>query len=728
MRIDRIELYNISSYSGAHTLDFTVKGARNIILIGGQNGTGKTSLFTAIKLALYGPLCFRFQSKNNQYTARVKELISHDAFAQEKVRAYIEIGIELPRDGVMVQYTIRRAWAYEDQKLSEQDFVWENGKLLEDQELDFFQNYLYHVIPPNIFDFFFFDGEEIAGFFSSPSYRSYLKEAVLTLDHYDTFDLIQKFCRRYAVGEDEQVRAQQQREEYEAVCNELDQADTVRQERALRIGELEARWQQCIQERMDLESKFQKKGGILQGEQDILSKQLAVLERRRDQINLSLKSFVEEMDALVLTAPVAGRLRKQLALEQKMQQYRVVAAQLSPARMQDALSGLLPEFGVERGEEFIQSLSRVLTDSLKTGIDPEHFTFLHDLSQEQRDMVGEVLTRLERFQREGIVRQIEEKDSLNQKAAGIRKTLESAPSAEELRAYEEKIACLKEAEAQFQASLEAERQQEEEYAGKLERLEGRRKSLRVALVGATRRIDALQYTERINVMMQDMVSALLARKRREIEVETLRLSKEILRKEHFIDLIELDEQFGFALYRQQPYSFEELAALFSNIGADDLAHRIGTRGVSALLGYFQVDSVASLKKIFRREKGQATLYDGKTFALYKRIEFQQLSKGEKQIFILSLYWAIIKASGRDIPFVIDTPFARIDTEHREQIAEKMFPSISGQVIILSTDEEITPPYYSTLRPYIAQEYTLTYNEQAGQTEVSPGYSFGGSNA
>ena len=159
-----------------------------------------------------------------------------------------------------------------------------------------------------------------------------------------------------------------------------------------------------------------------------------------------------------------------------------------------------------------------------------------------------------------------------------------------------------------------------------------------------------------------------------------------------------------------------------------MAHRIGTRGVSALLGYFQVDSVASLKKIFRREKGQATLYDGKTFALYKRIEFQQLSKGEKQIFILSLYWAIIKASGRDIPFVIDTPFARIDTEHREQIAEKMFPSISGQVIILSTDEEITPPYYSTLRPYIAQEYTLTYNEQAGQTEVSPGYSFGGSNA
>ena len=133
-----------------------------------------------------------------------------------------------------------------------------------------------------------------------------------------------------------------------------------------------------------------------------------------------------------------------------------------------------------------------------------------------------------------------------------------------------------------------------------------------------------------------------------------------------------------------------------------------------------------MKKVFKNKGSQSTLYDGKRFDLYKRLEFQQFSKGEKQIFILSLYWAIIKTSGRDIPFIIDTPFARIDTEHREQIAKKFFPNISAQVIILSTDEEITQPYYDVLRPYIAQEYTLSYNEKLGQTEVLRGYSFGGS--
>lgn len=70
-----------------------------------------------------------------------------------------------------------------------------------------------------------------------------------------------------------------------------------------------------------------------------------------------------------------------------------------------------------------------------------------------------------------------------------------------------------------------------------------------------------------------------------------------------------------------------------------------------------------------------------------------MSKGERQIFILALYWAIIEISGQNIPFVIDTPYARIDANHRREISEKFFPNISDQVIILSTDEEINEEYY-----------------------------------
>ena len=92
---------------------------------------------------------------------------------------------------------------------------------------------------------------------------------------------------------------------------------------------------------------------------------------------------------------------------------------------------------------------------------------------------------------------------------------------------------------------------------------------------------------------------------------------------------------------------------------------------------------------------------------------------------MSLYWAIIKSSNADVPFIIDTPYARIDTSHREQISKKYFPSISKQVIVLSTDEEITESYYEAIKPFIGKEYMLNYIESEGRTKVVPGYFFGG---
>lgn len=113
--------------------------------------------------------------------------------------------------------------------------------------------------------------------------------------------------------------------------------------------------------------------------------------------------------------------------------------------------------------------------------------------------------------------------------------------------------------------------------------------------------------------------------------------------------------------------------------------------------------------------------DEEPVSLYKHMELSQLSKGEKQVFILALYWAIIKTSGQSIPFVIDTPFARIDTEHREQIAKLFFPGISKQVIILSTDEEVVGRYQKILEPYTAHKYLLDYSTDKGQTVLTPGY-------
>ena len=50
-----------------------------------------------------------------------------------------------------------------------------------------FEKYINQIIPPDLFDLYFFDGEKIADFFLDDGSKVRLKNAFLTLCGYDTF-------------------------------------------------------------------------------------------------------------------------------------------------------------------------------------------------------------------------------------------------------------------------------------------------------------------------------------------------------------------------------------------------------------------------------------------------------------------------------------------------------------------------------------------------------------
>lgn len=198
---------------------------------------------------------------------------------------------------------------------------------------------------------------------------------------------------------------------------------------------------------------------------------------------------------------------------------------------------------------------------------------------------------------------------------------------------------------------------------------------------------------------------------------------DITHKENFIDLMELDHSFNILIYKKQLYTISELYALAENVGIGGLQERLGNAGMQDLMDWFHITSAKSLRKSMKVYLTTETGADGReqALSLYKNVELSQLSKGEKQVFLLSLYWAIIKSSGQNIPFIIDTPFARIDTEHREQLTKLFFTGISDQVIILSTDEEVVGAYRDMIHSRVAHEYLLSNDEITGYTSVAPGY-------
>lgn len=77
------------------------------------------------------------------------------------------------------------------------------------------------------------------------------------------------------------------------------------------------------------------------------------------------------------------------------------------------------------------------------------------------------------------------------------------------------------------------------------------------------------------------------------------------------------------------------------------------------------DAIAKLKQISGAETMQELLdycnslqKDGVELPI--RIDQASLSNGEKQIFIMALYHSLVQLGRHEIPFIIDTPFARID--------------------------------------------------------------------
>ena len=98
-----------------------------------------------------------------------------------------------------------------------------------------------------------------------------------------------------------------------------------------------------------------------------------------------------------------------------------------------------------------------------------------------------------------------------------------------------------------------------------------------------------------------------------------------------------------------------------------------------------------------------------------------LSAGEKQIYAIAMLWALARASGRPLPMIIDTPLARLDSEHRAKLVERYFPRASHQVILLSTDTEINEQLLKALKPSISHSFRLDFDQVDGRTDVLPGY-------
>lgn len=110
---------------------------------------------------------------------------------------------------------------------------------------------------------------------------------------------------------------------------------------------------------------------------------------------------------------------------------------------------------------------------------------------------------------------------------------------------------------------------------------------------------------------------------------------------------------------------------------------------------------------------RVSIKDGKS----RELPMERLSAGERQLLAISVLSALIKERKGRFPVVVDTPLARLDQQHRSALIRHFFATVSHQVVVLSTDQEVEGLAYDTLKPYTSAEYALNFDDMAGQTTI-----------
>ena len=692
MKINNIILHNFGSYEGTTNFDTRPCDGRNIVLIGGKNGAGKTTLFTAMRLCLYGYKSMGYKNPNSFYNRAVVKLVNNTAKITKPATAFVTMCVELNNGQGMDSFLLTRKWEL-NESLIETVSVLKNGADLSEDEIADFEKYVVSLIPPELFNLYFFDGVKIANFFMDEGSNTRIKEAFLTLCGYDTFDIMRKNFKRIRAGIPTSAPAL---DEYIVAKDALASAESL-------YHDLTDRLKACVDAIADCEAtldaeekEYHQKGGITEEEWNQKLYTLKEEEKKRETYNALLKKWANDVIPFIMLRKQILALKAQIENENQALKYTYFCEVLNSPAVQTLVKDKLAEIDSAAFADFGTEKEPIL-----------------NLSFEQNSLILAQINTILSFEQDKVEKCKKAiKRSLNL-TAKIRKEIESSSitSVQEYmkrraQLFEEKSALLVqrvELEQQLVAQKEALTLAEQQLGKVQTRLEEELKKASINDISA-----------RAIVMLDKLQEILYRRQIDKVENCFRKEIRTLMRKTHFIDDIYIDDNFNTHIYRTEKVSIEKIRKALKTNTEEQLLAFWGAKAMQTLYKKANSNAYNDMCKYFES-------VDIKSLSLQIEIDKASLSNGEKQIFIMALYYSLVSLCNHELPFVIDTPFARIDTEHRHNISKHFFSELKGQVFILSTNEEINSSHVQILKDKIAATYMLENSDNKRTVVVKNSY-------
>ncbi len=650
MIIKEIEFNNFRIYKGKNRICLTPEDGKNIIVVSGNNGFGKTTFLMALVWCLYGKqmekvdeLYKREIFEKGGYGRYIGNSLNYQAEKEGETRFSVSItfsDVVIP-DTACTEITITRSYDNAtgvDEELdilidgrSNDLFVGSKEEKLKEEEI-FIRDY---ILPIEIAKFFFFDAEKIVSFaqINTPEQRHELSRAysqVLGIQKYD--DLKNELER---IQDD--YRKDSAKPEDRATFNNLLSSIKNDEGEIRDIDESISRNDEDIMiarhDSIELQEKLVREGDLMS-----LDK-LNELREKAEELRTALQSYEIQLKDLYNLIPfaLAGNLVSEVN-HQLEEEAAYKKNKLQQADVKDQTENILNDLEHAK-KSFNQHIDIRIRDFYENQIRTlvkkyfyhdvdlnrfEHFSLLHDFSEIEinsfKDLVFKIKDSKSLF------------DKLN--------NLYSKAKAE-LFSIEKKI-------------REAEKHAENDYVQEL-----RRKKERI--------------DERIMQLMNDnadkrsrkhrLFDQIVANKKQK---DSLSKKIEVANKNKAVDTVA-----GKLIYKIQKFliSFKE-----------QKKNALEQKLMEKLRLYLHKDNL--VKNVIVDITGNGDDVDINLYDFDNRkIDKGNLSMGERQMFASALLGALVEETEIEFPVFIDSPMQKFDATHTQNVLTKFYPKVSKQVVL-----------------------------------------------
>ena len=701
MKLTKIELNNFGSYYGKNVLSIDVSDDnKQIVLIGGENGAGKTTLFTAIVLCLYGHYSFGYKNSGKVYTQKVFTYINDTAKLDEDESASVTLDFVDSSNGDLDSYSITRSWTWKKSNVKESITAQKNGQILEKQSLIDFQNFLINMIPPSLLKLYFFDGERIAEYLLDDAQNN-VRDALMILSGNDTFDIMYSGIKKVLVAgnaaEDTATR------EYFIRKSEKISLDESRKALRESIDDLSSQADDKKAEVDRIKKEYAAQGGISLDEWKELNSILKAEDEARERINYERKEIATDILPFVIVSSLLDKVRPQITKEHEYKTWQTLSKTLTTDRFRKIISDTLSNSGQANYDE----ITSRICDNIITYLVPvngwKSFEPIFGLSEDDEMDVQTIVNRVSQFDVTRISELKHEHDSSLERSQALRDKLQNSS----IDNYQEYIKSLSDLNEEiFQLSVMIKTKQDElvnveaQYQIAEKRLGEAYKNLELDI----KRKSVTSISSKAIVLLEELQAKIHGKLTKEVRADTLSALRLLIRKKSFIEDLEIDDNFKVHLLKNQIIEIKDIIKIHNRSGIE------GVKRSLQKYGYESLCKTVNAPKDSKDLTQYLNSYLKPTVKVLMEISIDSLSKGEKQIFVMSLYWAMMKQSKCQLPFIIDTPFARIDTEHRTNIVDHFFKRLPGQLLILSTNEEINAKHMQAMSDSISNSFMLEFGE------------------